>query len=104
MKKYTVYLDNAVLKIFTNKAKAVKWAYNKVVRDNIDCLVIYLDILTENIPRIGASEIYVCKGEVAEYDKTKRSQMHDNGSAQVQFLKGYGKVKYRGKRHGRKNK
>jgi hypothetical protein len=104
MRKYTVYLDDNVLSTFTNKAKVVKWAYNKVVRDNIDCLVIYLDILTKNISRIGASEIYVCKEEVAEYDRTKRSQRYSSGGAQVQFLKGYGKNKYRGKRHGRKNK
>jgi hypothetical protein len=104
MNKYTVYLDNDVLNTFTNKAKAVKWAYNKVVRDNIDCLVIWQSISTEESFHNGMSEIYVCKEEVAEYDRTKCSQRHSRGCTQVQFLKGYGKVKYRGKRHGRKNK
>lgn len=40
---------------------------------------------------------------VVAYDRSKRTQRH-KGFTSWKYMKGYGKVKYRGKRHGRKNK
>ena len=104
MKKYYAYLDNTIINTFTNKAKAVKWAYNKVMRDKIDCIILWQTISTDKIFRSGTTEIYVTKEEVGEYDMTKRTQRHKKNFVEVQFLKGYGKIRYRGKRHGRKSK
>lgn len=80
---------------FKNKAKAIKFGA-RLARLNNEPVEVGKQNSVINL---------VCypEGEVVAYDRSKRTQRH-KGFTSWKYVKGRGKVKYRGKRHGRKNK